>query len=110
MINVSLQLSRFTSYDIKKQLKVLDTAKAMGHDNISAAVLKICAPELAVPVAKLFQYSYNTGIYLTVQKIEQGDGVIKSGAIKSAAQGIKSSGAGVLEYRSVLRVERNVRS
>eukprot|EP00061_Rhincodon_typus_P010231 g34362.t1 len=26
-----------------------------------------CAPELAAPLAKLFQYSYNTGIYYTVK-------------------------------------------
>eukprot|EP00061_Rhincodon_typus_P003685 g20714.t1 len=34
-------------------------------------VLKICAPELAAPLAKLFQYSYNTGIYLIMEKIVQ---------------------------------------
>eukprot|EP00061_Rhincodon_typus_P002304 g17142.t1 len=30
-----------------------------------------CAPELAAPLAKLFQYSYNAGIYLTMWKIFQ---------------------------------------
>eukprot|EP00061_Rhincodon_typus_P000198 g10879.t1 len=41
----------------------------MGPDNIPAIVLKTCAPELAAPQAKLFQYSYNTGIYLIMWKI-----------------------------------------
>eukprot|EP00061_Rhincodon_typus_P002458 g17619.t1 len=43
----------------------------MGPDNILAIVLKTHAPELAAPPAKLFQYSYNTGIYLTMWKIAQ---------------------------------------
>eukprot|EP00061_Rhincodon_typus_P001060 g13600.t1 len=34
-------------------------------------MLKTCAPELAAPLAKLFQYSCNTGIYLTMWKIAQ---------------------------------------
>eukprot|EP00061_Rhincodon_typus_P016509 g44768.t1 len=54
---------------IKKQLETLDTAKAMGPDNILAIVLKTCAPELAVPLAKLSQFSYNTGIYPTMRKL-----------------------------------------
>eukprot|EP00061_Rhincodon_typus_P011730 g36970.t1 len=33
--------------------------------------MKTCAPELATPLAKLFQYSYNPGIYLTMWKIAQ---------------------------------------
>eukprot|EP00061_Rhincodon_typus_P007946 g30126.t1 len=32
---------------------------------------KTCAPELAALLAKLFQYSYNTGIYPTMWKIAQ---------------------------------------
>eukprot|EP00061_Rhincodon_typus_P011131 g35927.t1 len=44
----------------------------MGPDNIPAKVLKNWAPELAAPLAKLFQYSYNTGIYPTMWKIAQG--------------------------------------
>ena len=42
----------------------------MGPDNIPAIVLKTCAPELAAPLAKLFQYSY-TGIYQAMWKISQ---------------------------------------
>eukprot|EP00061_Rhincodon_typus_P017165 g45739.t1 len=43
----------------------------MGPDNIPGIVLKTCAPKLAAPLAKLFQYSYNTGIYLIMWKIFQ---------------------------------------
>eukprot|EP00061_Rhincodon_typus_P008278 g30746.t1 len=43
----------------------------MGPDNIAAIVLKTCAPELASPLAKLFQYSNNAGIYPTMWKIAQ---------------------------------------
>eukprot|EP00061_Rhincodon_typus_P016217 g44312.t1 len=43
----------------------------MGPDNIPAIVLKTYAPEHAAHLAKLFQYSNNTGIYLTKWKIAQ---------------------------------------
>eukprot|EP00061_Rhincodon_typus_P000877 g13061.t1 len=43
----------------------------MGHDNIPLIVPKTGAPELAAPLCKLFQYSYNTGIDLTIWKIAQ---------------------------------------
>eukprot|EP00061_Rhincodon_typus_P004708 g23247.t1 len=46
-------------------------AQATDPDNIPAIVLKACAPEHAAPLAKLFQYSYNTGIYLAMGKIAQ---------------------------------------
>eukprot|EP00061_Rhincodon_typus_P017206 g45793.t1 len=41
----------------------------MGPDNILATVLKTCAPELAAPLNKLFQQSYNTDICPTMWKI-----------------------------------------
>eukprot|EP00061_Rhincodon_typus_P004175 g21917.t1 len=56
---------------MKKWLETLDTAKAMGPDNIPAIVLKTCAPQLPTPIAKLFQYSYNTDILLKMWKIAQ---------------------------------------
>eukprot|EP00061_Rhincodon_typus_P013686 g40216.t1 len=43
----------------------------MGTDNIPVIVLNTCAPELAAPLAKLFQCSYNTGIYPAMWKIAQ---------------------------------------
>eukprot|EP00061_Rhincodon_typus_P011138 g35938.t1 len=49
----------------------MDTVKTTGPDNIPAIVLKTCALELASPLAKLFQYSYNTGIYPIMWKIAQ---------------------------------------
>eukprot|EP00061_Rhincodon_typus_P002846 g18636.t1 len=69
--DISLQPIQLTLCNIKKWLETLDTAKATGPDNIPAIVLKTCAPELATPLAKLFQYSYNTGINLTMWKIAQ---------------------------------------
>uniref|UniRef100_UPI00398E8A02 transforming growth factor beta activator LRRC32-like n=1 Tax=Pristiophorus japonicus TaxID=55135 RepID=UPI00398E8A02 len=67
----SLQSIRYIPCDIKKRLSALDTAKAMGPDNIPAVMLKTCAPELAASLAKLFQYSYNTGIYPTLWNTAQ---------------------------------------
>eukprot|EP00061_Rhincodon_typus_P007923 g30083.t1 len=55
--DTSLQPSGFSPRGIKKQLEALDTVKPMGPDNIMVIVLKTCAPELAAPLAKLFQYS-----------------------------------------------------
>eukprot|EP00061_Rhincodon_typus_P014301 g41239.t1 len=69
--DTSLQPIQFTPSDIKKQLEVLDNAKALALDNILAIVLEACAPKLATPVAKLFQYCYNTGIYPATWKISQ---------------------------------------
>eukprot|EP00061_Rhincodon_typus_P003439 g20082.t1 len=43
----------------------------MGPDNITIIILKTCVPELVTPLAKLFQYSYNTGIHPTMWKIAQ---------------------------------------
>eukprot|EP00061_Rhincodon_typus_P016711 g45067.t1 len=69
--DTSLLAIRFTPHDMKKCLETLDTAKSMGPDNILAVVLKTCAPDLAVLLVKLFQYSYNTGIYLKMWKSAQ---------------------------------------
>eukprot|EP00061_Rhincodon_typus_P007546 g29345.t1 len=43
--------------------------KGYGPDNILEIVMKTCAPELITALAKLFQYSYNTGIYPAMWKI-----------------------------------------
>eukprot|EP00061_Rhincodon_typus_P004567 g22894.t1 len=55
----------------QERFETLDTAETTGPDNILATVLKTCALKLAAPLAKLFQYSYNTGIYSTMWKIAQ---------------------------------------
>eukprot|EP00061_Rhincodon_typus_P003722 g20805.t1 len=60
---------RCTSRDIKKLLVTLGIAKTMGPDDIAAMGLMTCAPEQAELLTKLFQYSYNTGNYLTMWKI-----------------------------------------
>eukprot|EP00061_Rhincodon_typus_P010630 g35079.t1 len=70
--DTSLKPIQFTPRYIKKWFKTLDTAKALGPDNIPAIALKTCTLELAAPLTKLFQYSYNTGIYPTMWKIVQG--------------------------------------
>ncbi|XP_067842783.1 anoctamin-7-like [Heptranchias perlo] len=40
-------------------------------DKFLVVVLTTCAPELAAPLAKLFQYNYTTFIYLTMWEISQ---------------------------------------
>eukprot|EP00061_Rhincodon_typus_P014353 g41317.t1 len=49
-----------------RSLRALNTEKATDSDNIMIIVLKTCAPELAAPLAKLFQYSYNAHVYPTM--------------------------------------------
>eukprot|EP00061_Rhincodon_typus_P011223 g36083.t1 len=66
-----LSVAEVTPHDINKPLETLATTKAMGPDNILEIVLKTYAPELATPLAKLFQYSYNTEIYPVMWKIAQ---------------------------------------
>ena len=46
---------------VKKQLLGLDTTKATGPDDIPALVLKTAAPELATPLARLFQLCFDRG-------------------------------------------------
>eukprot|EP00061_Rhincodon_typus_P013931 g40622.t1 len=67
--DTSLLSIRFTLLDIKKWLETLDTAK--GPDDVSAIVLKACAPEVATHLTNPFQYSYNTGIYLIMWEVAQ---------------------------------------
>jgi len=51
---------------VKKQLLKLDPNKAAGPDDIPALVLKKAAPELATPLARLFQLCFNNG-YMPAQ-------------------------------------------
>eukprot|EP00061_Rhincodon_typus_P010842 g35431.t1 len=69
--DTSCQPIQFIPCNIRKWLEILDTTKGMGHNNIPAMVLKTCAPEPATPRAKLFRYSYSTGIYPTGCKLAQ---------------------------------------
>ena len=68
---------------VKQILKKLDIEKTNGPDSIPARVLKEAAPELAKPLAKLFQLCFNRGItpkqwkvahVITVQYHQQGEG------------------------------------
>eukprot|EP00061_Rhincodon_typus_P004641 g23072.t1 len=47
------------------------SSAVLPHPVVNGNSTEACAPELATPLAKLFQYSYNTGIYLTMWKIVQ---------------------------------------
>eukprot|EP00061_Rhincodon_typus_P005870 g25901.t1 len=64
--HASLQPSQFSPCDIKK-----GTGYRKAYGNVTVIVLKICAADLATPLAKFFQYSYNTGSYLEIWKITQ---------------------------------------
>ncbi|XP_048462849.1 armadillo repeat-containing protein 3 [Rhincodon typus] len=57
--DASLQPIQFTPCDIKKWLEALDATTAVGPNNFPA---RLVLPELAATLAKLFQYSDNTGI------------------------------------------------
>ena len=51
---------------VKKQLMKLDVNKATGPDDIPALVLRRAAPELATPLARLFQLCFDKG-YMPAQ-------------------------------------------
>ena len=54
---------------VGKVLLQLNTSKCSGPDGIPAIVLKSCAPELAPVLNKLFQLSYNLGIFPSSWKL-----------------------------------------
>ena len=49
--------------NVVKQLKQLNEDKATGPDNLSARILRQCAEELGLPVAKLTRRILNTGVW-----------------------------------------------
>ena len=51
---------------VKKELLKLDINKASGPDDVPALVLKMAAPELATPLARLFQICFDKG-YMPAQ-------------------------------------------
>ncbi|XP_072051972.1 uncharacterized protein [Amphiura filiformis] len=51
---------------VKKELLKLDINKASGPDDVPALVLKMAAPELATPLARLFQLCFDKG-YMPAQ-------------------------------------------
>ena len=54
---------KFKVKQVRKILVNLDENKASGLDGIPAVVLKKCAPELAPILTRLFQISYDCGIF-----------------------------------------------
>lgn len=54
---------KFKVKRVRKTLQSLNTNKASGLDGIPALLLKKCAPELAPVLTKLFQLSYDSGIF-----------------------------------------------
>ena len=60
---------KFSTRKVRKVLLQLSTSKSSGPDGIPAIVLKSCAPELAPVLNKLFQLSYNLGIFPSSWKL-----------------------------------------
>ena len=60
---------KFSTRKVRKALLQLNTSKSSGPDGIPAIVLKSCAPELAPALNKLFQLSYNLGIFPSSWKL-----------------------------------------
>ena len=59
----------FSTRKVQKALLQFNTSKSSGPDGIPAIVLKSCAPELALVLNKLFQLSYNLGIFPSSWKL-----------------------------------------
>ena len=64
-----MSATRFSRRKVRKALLQLNTFKSSGPDGIPAIVLKSCAPELAPVLNKLFQLSYNLGIFPSSLKL-----------------------------------------
>jgi hypothetical protein len=59
----------FRPRDIRRLMLKLDPSKATGPDGIGNKVLKECASCLAVPLAKLFRYSFSRGQFPAAWKL-----------------------------------------
>ncbi|XP_063540969.1 uncharacterized protein LOC134749894 [Cydia strobilella] len=59
---------RFKQSSVRKALLSLVTHKSSGPDGIPAVVLKMCAPELAPVLTRLFRLSYSSGVVPTSWK------------------------------------------
>lgn len=70
----------FKTKKVQKILSSLNIRKASGPDGIPAIVLKKCAPELAPVLARLFQISYNRGIFPSHWKTARIQPVPKKGS------------------------------
>jgi hypothetical protein len=52
---------KFSAHVIKQHLEKLNTSKAIGADMVHPKVLKSCSAELAYPLSKIFEKSFETG-------------------------------------------------
>ena len=66
---ITMSPIKFSTRKVRKVLLQLNTSKSSGPDGIPAIVLKSCAPELAPFLNKLFQLSYNLGIFPSSWKL-----------------------------------------
>ena len=66
---ITMSPIKFSTRKVRKVLLRLNTSKSSGPDGIPAIVLKSCAPELAPVLKKLFQLSYNLGIFPSSWKL-----------------------------------------
>ena len=70
----------FRVRQVQRILLSLDTKKSSGLDGIPAIVLKRCAPELAPILTRLFQLSYDKGVFPDSWKIARVQPVPKKGS------------------------------
>jgi len=66
---ITMSPIKFSTRKVRKVLLQLNTSKSSGSDGIPAIGLKSCAPELVPVLNKLFQLSYNLGIFLSSWKL-----------------------------------------
>jgi len=61
-----------SSIEVEQQLCNLDTSKAVGPDDISPRTLKMCAIQLALPLATLPQLSISPNMAHSMEKSKSG--------------------------------------
>jgi hypothetical protein len=77
--NARLRSIRFFPKHIRRQLKRLDTSKTPGFDELTGILLKQCASVLCYPLARLFQLSFDTGVFPSDWKVAKVIPVYKKG-------------------------------
>jgi hypothetical protein len=63
LTNARLHSIRFFPKHVRKQLQRLDPSKSPGPDDISGILLQRCAKVLCYPLARLFQFSMDSGVF-----------------------------------------------
>ena len=67
--SLTMSPNKFSTRKVRKALLQLNTSKSNGFVGIPAIVLKSCSPELVPVLNKLFQLSYNLGIFPSSWKL-----------------------------------------